>query len=354
MTTLLEITRHERFAKSIRRLRFERASTNVAYFKANLSSTLESLGIVELEKEIRLREGIRYCAQLKRAEERFVSRERFPLLIEALCNLKQANALHSVGFKSDLAHFDLRCTHVPCDRSHLVSRIRPYGYARLAKLLGQSVPVETSSEDHLDVYEALVLSELPVHCLTLGDGDNRSYLPASAFTNWPKYSAAGSLRSLRLHTYFAKESGWETIEQARLSKLSHVRSFVGFMADASSLESLSLHIRRDVDDDRSYHSEAFLSLCRKLYPDGSAIEIGRAKLFPKLKAFQLVDQRRLEIKALLSFLKEHSETLLDVRLSRIQSRTHNRRDQINDCFKRIKFALSREGKRSVKLQVHDC
>lgn len=143
----------------------------------------------------------------------------------------------------------------------------------------------------------------------------------------------------------------------------HIQYFVRFIAQAQNLEHLLLHLSPIMDfldavedtgepDHSSLRADVFHSLVTKSYLDGTPIEVESTMLLPKLKSIDL-GYHQIELRQLIRFFTDRVATLEEISLKRIVDLDASTKHDHEDVVQQIRTAIGGDSKTDLVVEVAD-
>ncbi|KAK3698640.1 hypothetical protein LTR37_016868 [Vermiconidia calcicola] len=311
---LYEISEHETFAKSMRRIDFSFAVPldswtdyrERSYFlNENIPPLVQPRGRTE---RARHREYRRNQEELRKELGAFVRRESdLVYLIHILFNFKDVGNIPSISATGET--FGDRGSSNP-----------PWGYQRLYQLSGYKRCVEVTTLCDYQftlLHTAILETGFPVRDLVLGHSDFG--VTAGMFLLHSDSSPYASLRSLRLTLAYDRRIDEEDLQRPKQIPLHFV--LAKFFLEARNLDELALsteYCRAGL----SGHNTAFWSL---IAPPKAKEAEGPPVTFEKLRALELNGQR-LPFKNLLGFVASVRPTLISLTMCEVHALDTNHLD----------------------------
>jgi hypothetical protein len=294
---LFDLSCHPVFAKTIKQLWF-----GIFY---NPSPTHN--GAEEISSELKARRSYLLKDQLE-----FFHNRRFGVLCSILDNFKHAGNIPDLRLvTADIEHRKIWASpsskHTPVLRpvtNQEIKAYKPVEHNQLTRWWGGVNPTVNYDvgRSSLLLFDAIIETGFPVKNLDLGN-DTSSFLP-ECFLDVNPTPQAESLRSLRLTLNVTSDLD-EVPEW--------IYPFLRFLYAARNLEHLFLRASRDGWAGRS--DIIFHHAVTKTNTDGTAMaDVECESLLPKISSLELLSPMSSYFSTTLRFLKEHRNTLTDVKL----------------------------------------
>ncbi|KAK5166439.1 uncharacterized protein LTR77_007982 [Saxophila tyrrhenica] len=319
MSTLLQISKNEILARSIRRLCF--FSTRLIHVtrlehRQNAIKELCALDSVSPVRRSQADKRRPPYEAFEAGQQAFVRRDCMDVLTEIFLNFAEIGSTPASTLSNLSARLQEEDLMNLTNLDQFLADVRPWGYQVLCKIFKTprySTAYHRDHADHINVYKALLSARYPVQALTLGDVDMPFNVHMLAIRDSSFLS--NSLRLLKLKVLFPRGLGAHPTGGYARAGLS---ASVHFLAGAHSLESLVLGVSYTPFTDPAMKGPIFKYISTMAYPDGTRIVItADAQMLPKLKTLELQDHDDLDLHTLLSFLRERRRTLTALTLDSV-------------------------------------
>ena len=315
LATLLQISGHESYSKSMRRIWLCPARLRRL---PSFPKALEDRSQRRKRRELRRQ----HDEMLREEDALYCNYILAHILTAVFLNFKGTGNLPNISFASGQSS--------TVSKSHNVSEPRPWGLTNLQTITASPYPLQMRESAHdPDLFLALVEAEYCSEEMQIGRCDQYE-LPMSAFSVPVESFPGANLRRLEL-SLSATTGDYDDDEQFVHSpyRREEVLGFATFIAHASNLEHLTLYLEplydyawQDGEDEfeegtSRLRTDLFHSIASKSYLDGTPIPLeSDGILLPKLKSIDL-RYHQISLGSLLEFCSDRKDTLESVKLRNI-------------------------------------